>query len=190
MTVPLILLAIPSIAAGWIIGPVLFGGYFGTAIVAAPAHDVLGRMGQDFHGIGAMMLHALGTAPFWLAIGGIATAAWLYLLRPDLPGRIQQKMGFLYTVLERKYGFDEAYQRLFGDGAVRFGTGLWKGGDVAVIDGVFVDGSARAVSWAAAVIRYLQSGFIYHYAFAMIIGILLFVTVFIGIPLLLARFFA
>jgi len=85
-------------------------------------------------------------------------------------------VGILYTILERKYGFDEAYQWLFGDGAVRFGTGLWKGGDMAVIDGVFVDGSARAVGWVAAVIRYLQSGFIYHYAFAMIIGVLVLLT--------------
>jgi NADH-quinone oxidoreductase subunit L len=190
VTVPLILLAIPSIAAGWVIGPVLFGGYFGGAIVAAPAHDVLAQMGRDFHGIVAMMIHALGTAPFWLAIGGIAAAAYLYLLRPDLPGLIQKKAGVLYTILERKYGFDEAYQWLFGDGAVRFGTGLWKGGDVAVIDGVFVNGSARAVGWIALIVRTLQSGFIYHYAFAMIIGILVFVTVFIGIPLLLARLFA
>jgi NADH-quinone oxidoreductase subunit L len=181
VTVPLVLLAIPSIAAGWFIGPMLFGGYFGNAIAVAPAHDVLAQMGQDFHGIVAMMTHALGTAPFWLAVAGIAAAAWLYLLRPDLPGLIKDKAGVLYTILERKYGFDEAYQRLFGDGAVRFGTGLWKGGDVAVIDGVFVDGSARAVGWIAMLVRTLQSGFIYHYAFAMIIGILVLLTLmFIG----------
>jgi NADH-quinone oxidoreductase subunit L len=176
VTVPLILLAIPSICAGWVIGPMLFGGYFGSAIVTAPAHDVLAQMGRDFQGVGAMMIHALGTAPFWLAIGGVATAAYLYLLRPDLPAVIKDKVGLVYTILERKYGFDEAYQWLFGDGAVRFGTGLWKGGDVAVIDGVFVDGSARAVGWFASVIRTLQSGFIYHYAFAMIVGILVLLT--------------
>lgn len=181
VTVPLILLAIPSICAGWVIAPMLFGGYFGSAIVAAPAHDVLAQMGRDFQGVGAMMVHALGTAPFWLAIGGVAAAAYLYLLRPDLPAVIKDKAGFVHTMLERKYGFDEAYQWLFGDGAVRFGTGLWKGGDVAVIDGVLVDGSARAVVWFAAVIRTLQSGFIYHYAFAMIIGILVLLTmIFIG----------
>jgi len=176
VTVPLILLAIPSICAGWVIGPVLFGGYFGSAIVAAPAHDVLAQLGTDFQGVAAMMIHALGTAPFWLAIGGVGTAAYLYLLRPDLPAVIKDRAGLVYTILERKYGFDEAYQWLFGDGAVRFGTGLWKGGDVAVIDGVFVDGSARAIVWFAAVIRYLQSGFIYHYAFAMIIGVLVLLT--------------
>ena len=181
VTVPLILLAIPSICAGWVIGPMLFGGYFGSAIVTAPAHDVLAQMGRDFQGVAAMMIHALGTVPFWLAIGGVAAAAYLYLLRPDLPAVIKDKAGFVHTMLERKYGFDEAYQWLFGDGAVRFGTGLWKGGDVAVIDGVLVDGSARAVVWFAAVIRTLQSGFIYHYAFAMIIGILVLLTmIFIG----------
>jgi NADH-quinone oxidoreductase subunit L len=176
VTVPLILLAIPSIAAGWAIGPVLFGGYFGSAIVTAPAHDVLAEMARDFHGVTAMMAHALGTAPFWFAIAGVATAAYLYLLRPELTDVIQRKVGLLYTVLERKYGFDEAYQWLFGDGAVRFGTGLWKGGDMAVIDGVFVDGSARAVGWIALIVRTLQSGFIYHYAFAMIVGILVLLT--------------
>jgi NADH-quinone oxidoreductase subunit L len=176
VTIPLILLAIPSICAGWVIGPMLFGGYFGSAIVTAPAHDVLAQMGRDFHGVTAMMIHALGTAPFWLAIGGVATAAYLYLLRPDLPAVIKEKAGLIHTILERKYGFDEAYQWLFGDGAVRFGTGLWKGGDVAVIDGVLVDGSARAVGWFAAVIRTLQSGYIYHYAFAMIVGMLVLLT--------------
>jgi NADH-quinone oxidoreductase subunit L len=176
VTVPLILLAIPSICAGWVIGPMLFGGYFGSAIVTAPAHDVLAQMGRDFQGVAAMMIHALGTAPFWLAIGGVATAAYLYLLRPDLPAVIKEKAGLFYTILERKYGFDEAYQWLFGDGAVRFGTGLWKGGDVAVIDGVLVDGSARAVVWFATVIRTLQSGYIYHYAFAMIVGMLVLMT--------------
>jgi NADH-quinone oxidoreductase subunit L len=176
VTVPLILLAIPSICAGWVIGPMLYGGYFGSAIVTAPAHDVLAQMGRDFHGVVAMMSHALGTAPFWLAIGGVATAAYLYLLRPDLPAVIKEKAGLIHTILERKYGFDEAYQWLFGDGAVRFGTGLWKGGDVAVIDGVLVDGSARAVVWFATVIRTLQSGYIYHYAFAMIVGMLVLMT--------------
>lgn len=176
MTVPLVLLAIPSILAGYVIGPVLFGDYFGAAIVVAPGHDVLARMGGDFQGVIAMMMHAVTTLPFWFALAGIATAWYLYLKRPDLPDVIKERAGLIYTVLERKYGFDEAYQWLFGDGAVRFGTGLWKGGDVAVIDGVFVDGSARVVAWCAAVIRYLQSGFIYHYAFAMIIGILVLLT--------------
>jgi NADH-quinone oxidoreductase subunit L len=176
VTVPLVLLAIPSIGAGWVIGDMLFGGYFGAAIVVAPAHDVLARLGGQFQGAVAMMVHALATPVLWLTLAGIATAWYLYLKRPDLPAIISTKLGFFYTILERKYGFDEAYQWLFGDGAVRFGTGLWKGGDMAVIDGVFVDGSARAVGWIAMLVRTLQSGFIYHYAFAMIIGVLVLLT--------------
>jgi NADH:ubiquinone oxidoreductase subunit 5 (subunit L)/multisubunit Na+/H+ antiporter MnhA subunit len=176
ITVPLVLLAIPSVVAGWVIGPMLFGGYFGDAIVVAPGHDVLAQLGGQFQGAVAMMVHAVATPVLWLTLAGIAAAWYLYLKRPDLPAIISTKLGFVYKVLERKYGFDEAYQWLFGDGAVRFGTGLWKGGDMAVIDGVFVDGSARAVGWVAAVIRTLQSGFIYHYAFAMIIGVLVLLT--------------
>jgi NADH-quinone oxidoreductase subunit L len=172
VTVPLVLLAIPSVCAGWVIGPVLFGGYFGSSIAVAPAHDVLGQLAQGFHSVIGMMTHALVTLPFWLAVGGIATAAYFYLLRPDHADQVKSRIGVLYTILDRKYWFDEAYQKLFGDGAVRFGTGLWRGGDVAVIDGVIVNGSARAVGWFAQVIRRLQSGYIYHYAFAMLIGIL------------------
>jgi NADH-quinone oxidoreductase subunit L len=181
VTVPLMLLAIPSICAGWVIGPVLFGGYFGNAIAVAPNHDVLAQLGRDFHGVLGMMAHALATLPFWFAVAGIAAAVYLYLLRPDLPAVIKAKAGVLYTILDRKYGFDEFNDWFFAGGARLVGGGLWKGGDVAVIDGVLVNGSARLVGWFASVIRYLQSGYIYHYAFAMIIGILLLLTMaFIG----------
>ncbi|HUP95700.1 MAG TPA: NADH-quinone oxidoreductase subunit L [Burkholderiales bacterium] len=176
VTMPLIALAIPSICAGWLIGPVLYGGYFGNSIVVAPEHDVLAAMAREFHGVLDMTVHALSTLPFWLAIGGIATAVYLYLLRPDLPARIKQRFGVLYTILDRKYGFDELYSWLFAGGARALGTGLWKGGDVGVIDGMLVNGSARLVGWFASVIRYFQSGYIYHYAFTMIVGILVLLT--------------
>ena len=180
VTVPLILLAIPSVCAGWLIGPMLFGGYFGSAIVVAPAHDVLGELARDFHGVLGMMAHALSTAPFWLAAGGIAAAAYLYLRRPDLAHVMKEKAGVLYTVLDRKYWFDELYSWLFAGGARSVGTGLWKGGDVAVIDGVFVNGSARVIGWFAGVIRRVQSGLIYHYAFTMIIGIVVLLTIIVA----------
>jgi NADH-quinone oxidoreductase subunit L len=186
VTVPLILLAIPSVCAGWVIGPVLFGDYFGGAIVVAPEHDVLGELAKDFHGVLGMMAHALTTAPFWLAAGGIAAAAYLYLRRPDLAGVVKEKAGVLYTVLDRKYWFDELYSWLFAGGARSVGTGLWKGGDVAVIDGVFVNGSARVVGWFAGVIRRVQSGMIYHYAFTMIIGIVVLLTIIVAARLLTA----
>ena len=175
ITIPLILLALASIAAGWVIGPVLFGGYFGGSIVVAPERDVLGAMAREFHGVTAMMTHAVVTLPFWLTLGGIATAIYLYLLRPDLPALIKGRAGVLYTMLERKYGLDELYSCLFAGGARLIGTGLWKGGDVGVIDGL-INGSARLIGWFASVIRHLQSGYIYHYAFTMIIGILVLLT--------------
>jgi NADH-quinone oxidoreductase subunit L len=176
VTVPLLLLAIPAIAAGWAIGPVVFGDYFGGAIHVAPEHDVLGRLAGEFHGVIGMMQHALHTLPFWLSIAGIATAFVFYLVRPDLPGRVKSAFGAVYTILERKYWFDELYSWLFAGGARALGTGLWRGGDVAVIDGVIVNGSARAVGWTAGVLRRVQSGLLSHYAFAMIIGILVLLT--------------
>jgi NADH-quinone oxidoreductase subunit L len=176
VTIPLILLAIPSIAAGWVIGWVLFGGYFGKSIVVASEHDVLGKMAHEFHGVLGMMAHAPFTLPFWLALAGIATATYLYLIRPDLPSVIARRFALLYKILDRKYGFDELYSWLFAGGARAVGTGLWKGGDVALIDGLLVNGSARAVGWSATIVRRIQSGYIYHYAFAMIFGILVLLT--------------
>ena len=175
VTIPLIVLAFFSMVAGYAIGPVLFEGYFGNAIEVAPRHDVLDEMAHEFHGAAGMMLHALLTVPFWLAIGGIATAFYLYIKRPDLPALIRSRTGVLYSVLDRKYGFDELYSWLFAGGARLIGNGLWKGGDVGVIDGI-VNGSARLIGRFAAVFRKLQSGYIYHYAFTMIIGILVLLT--------------
>jgi NADH-quinone oxidoreductase subunit L len=186
VTGPLIALAIPSIAAGWVIGPVLFGGYFGDSIAVRPEHDVLGAMAREFHGVIGMMTHAVTTLPFILAIAGIATAVLFYLVKPDLAGLVKRRLSLIYTILDRKYGFDELYSFLFAGGARAVGTGLWKGGDEGVIDGVFVNGSARAIGWIASIIRYFQSGYIYHYAFTMIIGILVLLLMMFGITPLLA----
>ncbi len=175
VTVPLVVLAVPTICAGWVIGPVLFGGFFGGAIVVAESHDVLGELGRDFHGVFTMMAHALATWPFWLAVGGISAAAYLYLKRIDLPDKLRQQFSPLYTVLDQKYYFDRFNDWFFAGGARLVGRGLWKGGDVAVIDG-FVDGCATLVGWLATVIRKLQSGYVYTYAFAMIIGMVTLLT--------------
>jgi len=175
VTVPLVVLAVPTICAGWVIGPVLFGGFFGESIVVAESHDVLAELGRNFHGVFAMMAHALTTWPFWLAVAGIASAAYLYLKRTDLPEKLRQQFSPLYTVLDQKYYFDRFNDWFFAGGARRVGRGLWKGGDVAVIDG-FVDGCATLVGWLASVIRKLQSGYVYTYAFAMIIGMVTLLT--------------
>jgi NADH-quinone oxidoreductase subunit L len=122
------------------------------------------------------MLHGLTAAPFWFALAGAATAFYLYILRPELPRVVRSKAGLLVKILEEKYGFDRFNDWFFAGGARAVGNGLWKGGDVAVIDGIVVNGSARAVGWFAQVIRHLQSGYIYHYAFTMLIGILVLLT--------------
>jgi NADH-quinone oxidoreductase subunit L len=171
VTVPLILLAIPSLCIGWFIGTVLFSDYFSTAIVVAPEHAVIAHMAEEFHGVTAMMAHALGTAPFWLAMAGIAAAAYLYLMNPALTDVLQKRFSWIHKVLERKYWIDELYSAVFASGTRLLGTGLWKLGDAAIIDGLFVNGSARLVGWFSTVIRKLQSGYIYHYAFMMIFGV-------------------
>ncbi len=179
VTMPLVLLAIPSICAGWLIGPVLFGDYFGGSISIAPSHPGLREMAEQFHGVLPMMAHAVRTIPFWLTVAGIAAAWYLYILRPELHVELRQKAGVLVTVLEEKYGFDRFYDWFFAGGARRVGNGLWRFGDVTVIDGLMVNGSASLIGWFAGLVRLVQSGFIYHYAFFMIIGVSMLLTYFI-----------
>ncbi len=176
VTLPLVLLSIPAIASGWLIGTMLYGGYFGDAIVIGANHPALAHMQAEFHGVVGMMTHALGTLPFWLALSGAATAWFLYIKRPDLPAVIKSRFALIATILERKYGFDEFNDWFFAGGARRLGGGLWKVGDVGVIDGLLVNGTARVVGWVAQVARTLQTGYIYHYAFAMIIGVFVLLT--------------
>ncbi len=177
VTVPLILLAIPSVIAGWaMVGPALFGNYFGGAIFITPEHPAIARMAADFHGAMGMITHGLMTPPFWLALGGMVTAWYLYIVRPDLPAVIKEKSGVLARILEKKYGFDEFNEWFFAGGARLLGRGLWKGGDQTLIDGLMVNGSAKVVGWVASIVRLFQSGYIYQYAFSMIIGVFVLLT--------------
>jgi NADH-quinone oxidoreductase subunit L len=181
VTLPLIALAVPSIYAGWAyIGPMLFGGFFKGAIIVAPEHDVLARIGEEFHGAAAFVLHGVTALPFWLAVAGIVTAWYLYLRRPELPEAIAARAKWLYALLQNKYYMDELYEKVFAGGGRGMGRLLWKVGDVAIIDGFFVNGTAKVIGWWAAVIRRFQSGFIYHYAFMMIIGVFLLLTLWIA----------
>ena len=177
VTVPLVLLAIPSICVGWVIGDLVFGGYFGDSIYIAEGHVGIRKMAEEFHGVLPMVLHSIFTLPFWLALSGAAIAGFIYIARPDLPAVWRAKWGAVVTILEEKYGIDRFNDWFFAGGARMLGKWLWKIGDVALIDGLFVNGSARLVGWTASVVRQLQSGYIYHYAFAMIIGVLLLLSV-------------
>jgi len=172
VTVPLILLAIPSAVIGWYaVEPVLFGGYFGDAIEVTQRHDVLSRMAADWHGSAGLVTHALQTPIFWLAAAGVFTAWLLYLKRPDIPVTIQNKMSGLYNLLDRKYYMDDLYIKGFAAWGRSIGNVLWKKGDELIIDGVIVNGTANSIGKLAGVMRQIQTGYLYTYAFAMIIGL-------------------
>src|SRR5688572_18685528 len=172
VTVPLILLAIPSIYAGWAhIEAMLFGGYFGDSIAVLPAHDVLGKLKAGWHGVGAFVTHGLVSLPFWLAVAGIAAAWYCYLVNPSLPHSLQRRFSGLYGLLDNKYYFDRFNEVVFGAGARKLGTFLSNVGDRTIIDGFFVNGAARVVGWSAALLRHIQTGYVYHYAFTMIVGV-------------------
>jgi NADH-quinone oxidoreductase subunit L len=164
VTVPLVLLAIPSVAAGWVVGDVVYGDFF---------KEALPRVEGEFHGLLAFMAHGFASLPFWLALAGIATAWTLYLKRTDLPRRIAMQLGPLYALVERKYGFDELYAWLFAGGARAIGRGFWRGGDLTIIDGLLVNGSARLTGWFSGVASLLQSGMIYRYASVMLMGVVI-----------------
>ena len=172
VTLPLVLLAIPSAVVGWFtIRPLLFGGFFAGAIQVAPSHDVLGAMASEFHGPGAFLLGAIAGLPVWLAVAGVACAWLFFLKRPQLADAAERRFHGLYRILVAKYGFDWFNENVLAAGARRLGGGLWRFGDQDLIDGVMVDGSARTVGWFSSVLRTVQSGYLYHYAFAMILGL-------------------
>ncbi|MER2528478.1 MAG: NADH-quinone oxidoreductase subunit L [Candidatus Competibacter denitrificans] len=178
---PLVLLAIPSVVIGAMtMAPLLFGDGFGGSIFIAPEHNVLAHLEEEFHGPRSFALHGLFGLPFILVVAGFLSAFYLYMLKPELPDLIQQRFATLYDIMNRKYLFDEIYQSVFMRGSRNLGTALWKFGDAGLIDGVLVNGSARLVGWVAAVARHLQSGYLYTYAFAMIIGLLILLTWFIA----------
>ena len=171
--VPLVFLAIPSAVIGWFtLGPVVFGDFFGSSIAVAERHDVLAELGREYHGSWEFVLHAFQQSPVvYLAAAGALTAWFFYLKRPDLPETISKKLSGLYTVLVRKFYMDDLYIKGFAAGGRAAGKFLWQKGDELVIDGILVNGTANSVARLAGVLRQLQTGYLYHYAFAMIIGL-------------------
>jgi NADH-quinone oxidoreductase subunit L len=174
VTLPLILLAIPSLLVGFFtVGPVLFGNWFGSAIHVNEANNVLAELGQDFHGSLAMALKGFAQPPFWLVVAAFLITTYIYLFNPAMAGKIKSALKPLWTVLDRKYWIDDVYFAVFARGGVRLGRLFWKAGDTAVIDDTMVNGSVSMIHRIAATTRRLQSGYLYHYAFAMILGLIL-----------------
>jgi NADH-quinone oxidoreductase subunit L len=180
VTFPLVMLAIPSVFAGAVlIEPMLFGNLFGASLAVAPQHNVLAELGGHFEGIGPFIGHGLESLPFFLAVAGII-AAWLFYIRyPHLPAVVSRKARFIYMILVRKYYFDDVNDVVFAGGARKIGRMFWRIGDVTLIDGLAVNGTARVIGWFSSIIRRVQTGYVYHYAFAMILGLFLLITFFV-----------
>ena len=181
VTVPLLLLAIPSVVIGYFtIDAMLFGDFLKDAIfVNEDKHEAMHELGHAYHGAIAMAMHAFSTAPFWLAFAGVVSAYYMYMINPAVPAAIKRVCMPIYTLFENKYYMDWINENILARGARALGTGLWKGGDQSVIDGGIVNGSWKLVGAVSAVTRQLQSGFLYHYALAMIIGVFLLMTWFV-----------
>jgi len=188
VTVPLVLLAIPSVIAGaTMLEPVVFGSYFGSAIKMLPHHEALAKLTEHYFAAGGSMVDRLGiftvhgfkSWPFLLAVIGFGLAWFFYIHRPELPDLVRQRVNALYRLLLNKYYVDEIYGFAFADGARWLGRLLWRVGDVKAIDDTAVNGTARMIGWVSSVIRHIQSGYVYHYAFAMILGLFLLITFFV-----------
>ena len=172
VTVPLILLALPSIYSGWTyIEPMLFGNWFGASIFVREQHAVLVELGSEWHGAIPFILHGLVSPAFWLAIAGVATATWLYLIAPSMPARIAARFAAIYTLLDNKYYFDRFNDWFVAGGARALGRFASNVGDRTIIDGIVVNGSARLIGFFSREFRRIQSGYVYHYAFVMIVGV-------------------
>jgi NADH-quinone oxidoreductase subunit L len=173
VTLPLVLLAIPSVVIGYLtIQPMLYGDFFKNAIfINRELHPAMEELAHEFHGAAAMALHGLTSLPFWLALAGVVSAYFFYMVKPEIPAAIKARTGFINRILENKYYFDWFNENVLAAGARLLGRGLWKGGDAAVIDGVLVNGSARLVGGLASVVRLVQTGYLYWYALVMILGV-------------------
>jgi NADH-quinone oxidoreductase subunit L len=178
VTAPLVLLAIPSVVIGfWTIQPLLFGDFFKDAVfVDSARHGAMAALQAQFHGATAMAIHGLQTLPFWLALAGVVVAWWFYLKQPSIPAAIGRALAPVVRILENKYYLDWFNEHVLAAGARALGTGLWKGGDVALIDGAVVNGSAKAVGGLASLVRLVQTGLLYWYALAMVLGVFGFLT--------------
>ncbi|MFO1300425.1 MAG: NADH-quinone oxidoreductase subunit L [Burkholderiaceae bacterium] len=183
VTIPLVLLAIPSVLIGlYTVGPMLFGDYFKGVIAVVERHPAMAELAGEFHGWWAMGLHSVRAPAFWLALAGVASAYYCYMVNPRVPAAIRGTFGGVYRLLDNKYYLDRINEVVFAGGARLLGRGLWKGGDRALIDGIAIDGSARLVGWFSGVLRLVQTGRLNSYAITMIVGVAL-LLLFVVLPL-------
>jgi len=179
--VPLVLLAIPSVVIGYLtIDPMLFGDFFkGAIFIDLEKHPGMEELKSAFHGPVEMAMHALTSLPLWLAFSGVALSYYMYMINPALPTAIKRLASPIYTLLENKYYLDWFNENVLARGARALGTGLWKGGDQMLIDGAVVNGSWKLVGWVSGGVRKIQTGYLYHYALVMILGVFVLMTYFV-----------
>jgi NADH-quinone oxidoreductase subunit L len=180
VVIPLLLLAFPSIVAGFLyVGPLIYQGYFGDSIVVLPAHQIVRGPDDQYTNAWGLIMHGLTSLPVWFGIAGLAVAYYCYMINPSVPAMMKDKFSGIFNILDRKYGFDDFNDKVFAGGGRATGRMLWKVGDETLIDGVMVNGTASGVGFISGAIRGMQSGFLYHYAFAMIIGLLILLSWFV-----------
>ena len=177
VTIPLILLAIPSAILGYFgVEKIVHGDWFKGVISVTQEHDTISALTAKFHGPLGMAIHGLSTLPLLLALLGVALSYYLYVMNPALPAKLRKQFSGIVTILEEKYYFDRFNEFFFAGGARKLGEGLFRYGDRAMIDGAMVNGSARGIGMLSGVMRHLQTGYVYHYAFVMVAGVLAFLT--------------
>ena len=186
ITLPLILLAIPSVLIGYFtIGPMLHGEFFNGVIFVGGQHPAMHELAHEFNHVGGalgMAIHGLTSLPCLLALAGVVTSYLFYMVMPTIPAALKKNFNFLYVVLDNKYYMDKLNDFFFAGGARLLGGGLWRVGDKGIIDGLIVNGSAKLVAWSSKIMRTIQTGYIYHYAFVMIVGVLGFLIYFMPNP--------
>jgi NADH-quinone oxidoreductase subunit L len=180
VTWPLIALAVPSLILGFFtIGPIVFSDFFAQSILVHDSHNSLKQVAINYHGAVAFIVHAFHGPAVYLSVLGVFSAWYIYIKKPYLAQWFSEKLSWLYLALVKKYGFDEFNQKVFANGSLAIGRLLWKKADKDVIDGAIVNGSSKNIAALAAVVRYIQTGYIFHYAFAMIFGMLILFTLFV-----------
>lgn len=172
VTWPLIALAIPSVLAGYLLNPMVVGDFFNGAIFVDDAHPAIATMVEHYHGIFSFVGHGLMMPPFWLAMAGLFSAWFIYMKQPSIAQVAYDKLRFIHTLLDKKYFADEFNMVVFAGGALGLGKALWAAGDKFLIDGLLVNGSAKVTGWFSGIVRHMQTGYLYHYAFSIIIGVL------------------
>ena len=181
VTIPLLALAIPSVFAGYFIDPIVVGNFFKGVVFVDESHKAIEEIAHHYHehGLGGFILHGLMAPPFWLSMAGLVSAWYIYMRNQSIADWAYQKFRWLHTLLDNKYYADDFNQAVFAGGALGLGKALWKLGDRFVIDGLVVNGSAKVIGFFSSIIRHVQTGYMYHYAFSMILGVLAILSWFI-----------